>query len=498
MNPQILQPMKNNRERASSLRITIGRRLVQTGFLLLFLFPWLPVLAAHFSGKDLTPYTSWLLPFDALANSAKGLHGDIPWIVVGSTLFILTGSWVFGRAFCGWICPLGTILDWIRPLAIWQKRQTVRPTNRNSRVRFYLLVILLTASFLSLQFVGWFDPLVIFNRAASALIHDLMLFDLSNLRLVPFFVSFIFLIILALELYKPRFWCRNICPFGALISLPARFSRLNRRVSNACTYCGECRNVCPMRAIGTEPHDTRYTDCTFCLECETVCPNQGIHFEFGQTALQKWKNDIPAKKEERAPEGSYSASVQTRDPIMTRRQAIETLVAGGIGLAVSPAIALATPRTVPVRPPGALPEARFLQTCILCQECVRICPSKALRPALLEAGITSIGTPILSPRQGACSFVTGCPQLCAQACPVGAIRPIAVGDMKVGIARVDHKACLAWDQGEKCLVCVEACLSEAAKSINGRIIIDAEKCTGCGRCESGCPIAGSAIRVYPL
>ena len=490
--------MKNNRRKASSLRITVGRRLVQTGFLLLFLFPWLPVLVGHFSGKDLTPYTSWLLPFDALANIAKGLHGDFPWIVIGSTLFILTGSWVFGRTFCGWICPLGTFLDWIRPLAFWQRKQTVRPTYRNSRVRFYLLVFLLTASIFSLQFVGWFDPLVIFNRAASALIHDLVLFDLFNLRLIPVFLSFIFIAILALEFYKPRFWCRNICPFGALISLPARFSLLNRRVSNTCTYCGECRNVCPMRAIGVEPHDTRYTDCTFCLECEAACPNQGIHFGFGQLALSKWKSDILLNTKEKRATGSYLKSTPSTDPVVTRRRAIETMVAGGMGLAAAPLMVLASPQTGPVRPPGALPEARFLQTCIACQECVRICPSKALRPALLEGGVTSIGTPILAPRQGACSFITGCPQLCTQACPVGAIRPIAVADMKVGIARVDHKACLAWDQGEKCLVCVEACLSDAAKSINGRIIIDAQKCTGCGRCESGCPIAGSAIRIYPL
>jgi ferredoxin len=70
--------------------------------------------------------------------------------------------------------------------------------------------------------------------------------------------------------------------------------------------------------------------------------------------------------------------------------------------------------------------------------------------------------------------------------------------MKTGLATVEHSACLAWDQGVKCLVCVEACLSDAAKSSNGRIIVDPEKCTGCGRCESGCPVAGSAIRVLPI
>jgi MauM/NapG family ferredoxin protein len=174
------------------------------------------------------------------------------------------------------------------------------------------------------------------------------------------------------------------------------------------------------------------------------------------------------------------------------------MVAGGIGLAAVPVLSLAKPKTGLVRPPGALSESEFLQTCVTCQECIRACPSQALRPALLEGGLTSIGTPYLSPRQGACSFNPSCPQICAQVCPVGAIRSIPVSQMKTGAARVDHKACLAWDQGVKCLVCVEACLLDAARSINGRIIVDAEKCSGCGRCESGCPVTGSAIRVFPL
>jgi ferredoxin-type protein NapG len=62
---------------------------------------------------------------------------------------------------------------------------------------------------------------------------------------------------------------------------------------------------------------------------------------------------------------------------------------------------------------------------------------------------------------------------------------------------VDHNLCLAWDQGVRCLVCVEACLVGAAQAYHGRIVVDPNKCTGCGRCETGCPVAGSAIRVQP-
>jgi ferredoxin-type protein NapG/ferredoxin-type protein NapH len=78
------------------------------------------------------------------------------------------------------------------------------------------------------------------------------------------------------------------------------------------------------------------------------------------------------------------------------------------------------------------------------------------------------------------------------------LRPIQPEQLKIGLARVDHSLCLAWDQGTRCLVCVEACLNNAAQAYQGRVTVDPQKCTGCGRCESGCPVAGSAIRVYPL
>ncbi len=67
--------------------------------------------------------------------------------------------------------------------------------------------------------------------------------------------------------------------------------------------------------------------------------------------------------------------------------------------------------------------------------------------------------------------------------------------MRLGLAEVDRRACLAWDQETKCLVCVEACLVDAAQMYNGRIVVDPNRCTGCGRCENACPVAGAAIHV---
>ncbi len=184
---------------------------------------------------------------------------------------------------------------------------------------------------------------------------------------------------------------------------------------------------------------------------------------------------------------------------ITRREFVGGLALGALGVASAPLAGLGTGQKRSVlRPPGALPEGEFVQTCIACQECVRVCPSASLRPAFLESGLAGMGTPMLVPRLGGCALSTTCGDLCAQACPVGALQPTAPKDMKIGLARVERSLCLAWNQGVKCLVCVEACQNNAAQPYQGRVTVDPQKCTGCGRCESGCPVPGSAIRVYPL
>ncbi len=416
-------------------------------------------------------------------------------LLIGLTL-------VLGRFFCGWVCPIGTLLDIIRPLAFWQKKAgrslgSGFHSGKNSPVRYFLLGGLVLAGFFSIQALGWLDPLVIFHRTANALTSNYFAVQQPALHSLLSVVSLVFLAIVLLELWQPRFWCRNLCPLGALLSLVSRFSLLNRKVTTACTLCGDCRRVCPMNAIPREAHETSYADCTMCLECEDSCPNQGISFQFGGLAGKKWQRGARqvGAGGKAVLQGKYVAAPPAKT--FNRREVIGGAAVGLAGLAVAPLAGLAPPTKV-LRPPGALPEDQFLQTCIACQECVRVCPSHGLRPVFLEAGLSGIGTPRLVPRQGGCSLNPSCPDLCAQVCPVGALQRIEPKDLKLGLAQVDRSLCLAWDQGVKCLVCVEACLVQAAVSYQGRVTVDPQKCTGCGRCESGCPVPGSAIQVKPF
>jgi len=475
--------------------------MVQWSFLFLFLFPLLPLIYRRLTFQSTTDYASWLLPWDPLLAFGNLLNRNLSVLIIGAPLILIALSLVLGRSFCAWVCPLGTVIDLVRPLFIWHgKRQPKRSRVegwRNSRLRYSLLVVALGGALLSIKLLGLVDPLIIFSRATTAGVANLLGSQQAFERGGLTYFSLLFIVILVLEFWQPRFWCRHLCPQGALLSLVTRFSLLNRRVSAACSNCGLCKRVCPMDAIPLDAHNTDYSDCTFCLECEPACPEKGISFGFGGLALAVWRPSAQTSPSRRiSRHGEYVASSSAiPGGGVSRRQFLHGMVAVAAGLAIMPLTHLEE-RPVPLRPPGALPEDEFLNICIACQECIRVCPTHGVQAAFLQTGLSRIGTPILVPRLGGCSLGVSCNHLCEQICPVGAILPVNQKEFKIGTARVDHSLCLAWDQGVKCLVCVEACQYHAAIPNQGKVIIDSDKCVGCGFCESGCPVPGGAIHVF--
>jgi polyferredoxin len=297
---------------AKARRLSIGspdqlsRRMVQLGFLLLFLFPLLPLLYQRLTYQPTADFASFLLPWDPLLALGNLLQKHFSALIIGAPLLLLTLSLLAGRSFCGWVCPLGTLMDLVEPLAVWRrKRQSGqnRPGGRrNSRWRYLFLAIALVGSLISMKFLGWFDPLVIFSRAATSGATNLLAEPQDFEHGATVYVSLIFLCILVLEFLHPRFWCRHLCPQGALLSLVSRFSLLNRHVSVACSNCGLCKRICPMNAIPQDAHDTDYGDCTFCLLCESACPEKAVRFGFGGLALATWQ---PSKQ--RKPYPQYPA-----------------------------------------------------------------------------------------------------------------------------------------------------------------------------------------------
>jgi ferredoxin-type protein NapF len=151
-----------------------------------------------------------------------------------------------------------------------------------------------------------------------------------------------------------------------------------------------------------------------------------------------------------------------------------------------------------IRPPGALPEEKFVSVCSGCGECLKVCPNNALQSTLLEAGLAGLYTPRLVPRIGYCEEFCN---FCGRVCPTEAIQMVSLEEkrlIQMGVAHIDKTRCLAWDNEKICLVCNEQCSYHAIIGDDKkRPIIKEEKCTGCGICENKCPVDGeAAIIVY--
>lgn len=150
--------------------------------------------------------------------------------------------------------------------------------------------------------------------------------------------------------------------------------------------------------------------------------------------------------------------------------------------------------TLPVhRPPGAVPEAEFLQRCTRCAKCIEVCPPHAitLAPARFRE---AAGTPMIDPHAAACIMCADTP--CITACEPGVLKKDR--PLKMGSAMIRPMDCLAHG-GSLCTVCSERCPVPGAIELSqGKPRIVEAACTGCGVCLAVCPAPVNAVMVMPL
>jgi ferredoxin len=156
-------------------------------------------------------------------------------------------------------------------------------------------------------------------------------------------------------------------------------------------------------------------------------------------------------------------------------------------------------------------EREFLEKCVRCGECMKVCLKNALYPATLQAGLEGVFTPMIIPRLGYCEY--NC-TLCGQVCPTGAIPNLTPRQKKrevIGKAVLDKNRCLPFARKINCIVCEEHCpipqkairFEEVMETdlAGNRILLKKpyvvdELCNGCGICEYICPVEGkSAIEI---
>ncbi len=456
-----------------------------------------------------------------------------PLLIISQSLasrVVLTGSWIgiitllltilFGRAWCGWICPVGTILD-LFPFKDRHSKRTQNTPETWRMGKYLILVVILFAALAGNLSLMLLDPITLWIRALTGsvwpalnagftsieyslaqipLLTNSIVWSDQLLRPVIFpdvvlgtrltwLPLAIFTVIILLNIIAERFWCRYLCPLGGLLGIISKVAIFHRVVSSECKNCGLCSRDCPTGTIDPKlEYRSDPAECIVCLDCLDSCKSSGNSFQW-----------IKPEVAHRLYDPSRRAFISAGLVGLGGAAVIQADKAGG---SASPFL---------IRPPGVI-EDEFLAKCLRCGLCMRACPTGIIQPAVSESGIAGLFTPVLVPELGYCQF--SCTK-CGEICPVEAIPQLSLEDKQqtvIGKAYINRNRCIPWAEGNDCIVCEEMCPLPGKAIIledkqvvrpDGEIldlklpVVIAELCIGCGICEYKCPQAGeAAIRVY--
>jgi len=278
----IAKPRKKLVRRSDHDYSQTARRSLQAAFLLLNL--WLGVV-----------FYFWVRQFEAGGAKASlcrpaGVEGWLP--IAGlmnlryfllthhvpavhpAAMFLLTAflaiSFLFRKAFCSWLCPVGTISEYF-----WQAGRKV--FRRNFQLPRWLDLGLRSLKYLLLGFFVWAVGSMSAGDIASFMSGPYGL--IADVRMLNFFrhigetAAIVLGLLVVASIFVQNFWCRYLCPYGALLGLTALASPTRiRRNAESCIDCAKCAKACPSALPVDKLISIKSAECTGCLECVAVCP----------------------------------------------------------------------------------------------------------------------------------------------------------------------------------------------------------------------------------
>ena len=297
----VAAPAKSTKVKKRLIRRTMQdhsqlvRRCYQGAFLLLNVwvggafYLWVRGLETGASSADIAPppgVEGWL-PIAGLMNLKYFLlTGRVPSIHPAAMFLLITFlaiSFLFRKAFCSWLCPVGTLSEYLGLLG-------KKLFGRNFRIWKWIDIPLRGLKYFLLGFFVW-----AISTMSAAAIANFMRSDyglVAGVKMLNFFrylgeTGLIVIgILLIASMFVQNFWCRYLCPYGALLGFASLLSPVRiRREAEPCIDCAKCAKVCPSNLPVDKLVTIKSAECTGCLECVAICPAEGaLHLALPQIA----------------------------------------------------------------------------------------------------------------------------------------------------------------------------------------------------------------------